>query len=161
MIFLPKTVTFNYTPLTATPMGKVRNIIQTKGNDVYSVPSSVMVYQALELMFEKNIGALLVIDDGRFAGIFTERHYARKLILRGKSSRETTVGEAMTAHPVTVTPDTGIDECMRIMTEKKIRHLPVLDNGQLVGVISMGDVVRYMLEEQQFIIENLEQYITH
>lgn len=159
--FSLKTVTFNYTPLTATPMGKVRNIIQTKGNLIYSVPSSVSVYQALELMFEKNIGALLVVDDDKFSGIFTERHYARKIILRGKSSRETTVGEIMTEQPVTVSPETGIEECMRIMTAKKIRHLPVLDNGQLVGIISMGDVVRYMLEEQKFIIESLEQYITH
>jgi len=142
-------------------MGKVRNIIQTKGNAIYSVPSTVTVYQALELMFEKNIGALLVIDEGKFLGMFTERHYARKLVLRGKSSKETTVGEIMTEQPVTVTCDTSIEECMMIMTEKKIRHLPVADDGKIVGIVSMGDVVRYMIEEQKFIIENLEQYITH
>ena len=142
-------------------MGKVRNIIQTKGKEIYSIPSTVMVYQALELMFEKNIGALLVIDEGKFVGIFTERHYARKLALRGKSSKETTVGEIMTEQPVTVTCDTSIEDCMRIMTIKKIRHLPVMENDKIVGVISMGDVVRYIIEEQKFIIENLEQYITH
>ena len=142
-------------------MGKVRNIIQTKGKEIYSIPSTVMVYQALELMFEKNIGALLVIDEGKFVGIFTERHYARKLALRGKSSKETTVGEIMTEQPVTVTCDTSIEDCMRIMTIKKIRHLPVMENDKIVGVISMGDVVRYIIDEQKFIIENLEQYITH
>jgi CBS domain-containing protein len=142
-------------------MGKVRNIIQTKGNAIYSVPSTVTVYQALELMFEKNIGALLVIDEGKFVGIFTERHYARKLVLRGKSSKETTIGEIMTEQPVTVTCDTSIEDCMRIMTSKKIRHLPVMENNKILGIISMGDVVRYIIEEQKFIIENLEQYITH
>ena len=142
-------------------MGKVRDIIQTKGNAMYSVPSTVTVYQALEVMFEKNIGALLVIDNGKFSGIFTERHYARKIALRGKSSKETLIGEIMTERPVTVTCDTRIDECMKIMTGKKIRHLPVMDNGELAGLISVGDVVKYIIEEQKFIIENLEQYITH
>ena len=142
-------------------MGKVRSIIQTKGNAIFSVGSTVTVYQALEIMFEKNIGALLVIDNGKFVGIFTERHYARKLILRGKSSRETTIGEVMTEGPVTVTCDTSIEECMKIMSGKKIRHLPVMENNQLVGLISVGDVVKDIIQEQKFIIENLEQYITH
>lgn len=142
-------------------MGKVRNIIQTKGNAIYSVAPTVMVYQALELMFEKNIGSLLVVEDDKFLGIFTERHYARKLALRGKSSKETTVGEIMTEQPVTVTPDTTIEDCMRAMTNRKIRHLPVMENDKVIGVVSMGDVVRYIIDEQKFIIENLEQYITH
>ncbi len=142
-------------------MGKVRNIIQTKGNEIYSVPSTVTVYQALKVMLEKNIGALLVIDDGKFRGIFTERHYARKLALRGKSSKETSIGEIMTERPVTVTCESSIEDCMRIMAGKKIRHLPVMENGQILGVVSMGDVVRYIINEQKFIIENLEQYIQH
>jgi CBS domain-containing protein len=142
-------------------MGKVRNIIQTKGNAIFSVASTVTVYQALELMFEKNIGALLVIDDGKFVGIFTERDYARKLVLKGKSSKETTIGEIMTERPITVTCDTTIDECMRTMTERKIRHLPVMEDNKLVGLVSVGDVVKFIIEEQKFIIENLEQYITH
>jgi CBS domain-containing protein len=142
-------------------MGKVRNIIQTKGNAIYSVPSTITVYQSLEAMYEKNIGALLVVDDGKFRGIFTERHYARKLALRGKSSKETTIGEIMTERPVTVNPDTSIEDCMRIMSSKKIRHLPVTENEKLVGLVSMGDVVRYVIDEQKFIINNLEQYIQH
>ena len=142
-------------------MGKVRDIIQTKGNAIYSVPSTITVYQALEVMFEKNIGALLVVDDGKFLGIFTERHYARKLALRGKSSKETPIGEIMTEQPVTVTCETSIEECMKLMTAKKIRHLPVVENGKLVGLISVGDVVKYIIQEQKFIIENLEQYISH
>jgi len=140
-------------------MGKVRNIIQAKGNSIYSVPSTVTVYQALELMFEKNIGSLLVIEQGKFLGIFTERHYARKLVLRGKSSKETLVGEIMTEQPVTVTCDTSIEDCMKIMAGKKIRHLPVMENNEIVGLVSMGDVVKYMIDEQRFIIESLEQYI--
>ncbi len=142
-------------------MGKVRDIIRTKGNEIYSVPSTVTVYQALKVMLEKNIGALLVIDEGKFRGIFTERHYARKLALRGKSSKETSIGEIMTERPVTVTCESSIEDCMRIMAGKKIRHLPVMENNQILGVVSMGDVVRYIINEQKFIIENLEQYIQH
>ena len=142
-------------------MGKVRNIIQTKGSEIYSVPATVTVYQALEIMLEKNIGALLVMENGKFSGIFTERHYARKLALRGKSSKETTIGEIMTERPATVTSETSIEECMRIMASKKIRHLPVMENDKIIGLVSMGDVVRYIIDEQKFIIENLEQYIKH
>lgn len=142
-------------------MGKVRNIIQTKGSTVFSVPSNTTVYKALELMLEKGIGALLIIDDGNFVGIFTERDYARKLILKGKASKETPISEVMTRNPITVTPDTSIEDCMKIMSDKKFRHLPVMDNNKLAGLISVGDVVKFIIEEQKFIIENLEQYITH
>jgi CBS domain-containing protein len=142
-------------------MGKVRNIIQTKGNAVFSVQSGITVYNALELMFEKSIGALLVVDNGKFVGIFTERDYARKLILKGKSSKETLIREVMTERPITVALDTSIEDCMKIMSDKKIRHLPVMENDKLVGLISVGDVVKFIIEEQKFIIENLEQYITH
>jgi CBS domain-containing protein len=142
-------------------MGKVRNIIQTKGNAVFSVQSGITVYNALELMFEKSIGALLVVDNGKFVGIFTERDYARKLILKGKSSKETLIREVMTERPITVTLDTSIEDCMKIMSDKKIRHLPIMENEKLLGLISVGDVVKFIIEEQKFIIENLEQYITH
>lgn len=142
-------------------MGKVRNIIQIKGSAVFSVEPDITVYNALELMFEKNIGALLVVENGKFVGIFTERDYARKLILKGKSSKETLIREIMTEHPITVTPDTSIEECMKIMTNKKIRHLPVMEGEKLVALISVGDVVKFIIEEQKFIIENLEQYIHH
>lgn len=142
-------------------MGKVRNIIQTKGNAVFSVQPGITVYNALELMFEKSIGALLVVENGKFLGIFTERDYARKLILKGKSSKDTLIREVMTEHPTTVTLDTSIEDCMKLMSDKKTRHLPVMENDKLLGLISVGDVVKFIIEEQKFIIENLEQYITH
>ncbi len=141
-------------------MGKVRNILAVKGNAVFSVEPDTTVYNALEQMVEKNLGALLVQDKGKFVGIFTERDYARKVILRGKSSRETQIREIMSEHPATVTPDTTIEECMKLMTSRYIRHLPVMEGGQLVGLISIGDVVKYIIDEQKFIIENLEHYIT-
>ncbi|WP_210466425.1 MULTISPECIES: CBS domain-containing protein [Rufibacter] len=141
-------------------MGKVRNILANKGHAIYSIGPDDTVYQALELMCEKNLGALLIIDRGRFTGIFTERDYARKVILKGKASKETLVSEIMSERPITVTPDTPIEECMKLMTQSYIRHLPVLENGELVGLISIGDVVKYIIDEQKFIIENLEHYIT-
>ena len=141
-------------------MGKVRNILQTKGNAIYSVEPDMMVYRAIELMCEKNIGGLLIVENGKLVGIFTERDYARKLILKGKSSKDTPIKDLMTSNLVTVSPETSIDDCMRVMTGRKIRHLPVLDNGNLVGVISIGDVVHYVIEEQKSIIEHLEHYIT-
>jgi len=141
-------------------MGKVRNILHNKGNAVFSVDPNMMVYRAIELMCEKNIGGLLIVEDGKLVGIFTERDYARKLILKGKSSKDTPIKDLMTSNLVTVTPDTSIDDCMRVMTGRKIRHLPVLDKGELVGVISIGDVVHFVIEEQKSIIEHLEHYIT-
>lgn len=141
-------------------MGKVRNILHNKGNVVFSVEPTEMVYRAIELMCEKNIGGLLIVENGKLVGIFTERDYARKLILKGKSSKDTEIRDLMTSNLVTVTPDTSIDDCMRVMTGRKIRHLPVLDKGELVGIISIGDVVHFIIEEQKSIIEHLEHYIT-
>ncbi|KAA3436389.1 CBS domain-containing protein [Rufibacter hautae] len=141
-------------------MGKVRNILASKGHAIYSIEPDDTVYQALELMCEKNLGALLIIDRGRFTGIFTERDYARKVILKGKASKETLVREIMSERPITVTPDTPIEDCMKLMTQSYIRHLPVMENGELAGLISIGDVVKYIIDEQKFIIENLEHYIT-
>ncbi|MGV3502328.1 MAG: CBS domain-containing protein [Adhaeribacter sp.] len=141
-------------------MGKVRNILQTKGNAIISVEPQDTVYYALELMCEKNVGALLVLREGRFAGLFTERDYARKVILKGKASKETLVGEIMTENVATVTPDTPIEECMQLMTRSYIRHLPVLEGQELKGLISIGDLVKYIIDEQKFIIENLEHFIT-
>lgn len=141
-------------------MGKVRNILQAKGNSGIFVSPDTNVFTALELMFERNIGALLVIENDKFIGIFTERDYARKVILKGKSSKEIQIREIMTENPPTVTPDNTIEECMWLMTNKFIRHLPVLDDGKLVGIISIGDVVKYIIDEQKFIIGNLENYIT-
>jgi len=141
-------------------MGKVRNILQSKNNITISVCPDDTVFAALELMVDKNVGALLVMEGDNFIGIFTERDYARKVILKGKASKETRIRDIMTEDPVTVSLDNSIEDCMRLMTNKFIRHLPVIDNGKLVGIISIGDVVKFIIEEQRFIIENLEHYIT-
>ncbi|HZY78557.1 MAG TPA: CBS domain-containing protein [Cyclobacteriaceae bacterium] len=143
-------------------MGKVRNILEAKGNNnhsIFSVEPTTIVYSAIEVMAQKNIGGLLICEDGKLVGIFTERDYARKLILKGKSSKDTTIGELMTRNPFTVNLDSSIEECMQLMSNRRIRHLPVLDNGTLVGVISIGDVVRFIIEEQKSIIAHLESYI--
>lgn len=141
-------------------MGKVRNILQGKPNSAIFVSPDVTVFEALELMFEKNIGSLLVMEQDQFIGIFTERDYARKVILKGKSSKNIKIKEIMTENALTVCSDTTIEECMWLMTNKFIRHLPVIDDGKLTGIISIGDVVKYIIEEQKFIIGNLEHYIT-
>jgi CBS domain-containing protein len=141
-------------------MGTVRHILQKKGNNVIAIEPTSTVFKALETMVEQNVGALIVMDQGKFAGMFTERDYARKVILKGKASRDTLVQEIMSEHPAAVTPDTTIDQCMALMTEKYIRHLPVLENKQLVGLVSIGDIVKCMIDEQKCIIEDLEHYIT-
>jgi CBS domain-containing protein len=142
-------------------MGKVRNILQAKGNQVFSVEPTTTVYKAIELMSEKNIGGLIIAGaDGNMLGIFTERDYARRVILQGRSSKDTAIGEIMTTDPITVSPDNSIEDCMKLMTGRFVRHLPVLDNGCLCGMISIGDVVRFIIDEQRGIIEELEVYIT-
>lgn len=141
-------------------MGKVSGILQTKGNQVFSVEPDVTVYRAIEIMCEKNIGGLLITDKGKLTGIFTERDYARKLILKGKSSKDTLIRELMTPNPFTVTPENSIEDCMGMMVNKHIRHLPVVEGDQLVGMISIGDVVRTIIDEQKSIIEHLQSYIT-
>jgi CBS domain-containing protein len=137
----------------------VRNILQKKGNAVYSVTPDMIVYDALEFLEDKNLGALVVVENGKLVGIFTERDYARKVILKGRASKETLVRDVMTERPVFVTPNSTIEECMQLMSDKWIRHLPVLENDQLVGVISIGDVVRFIINEKDFIIQNLQHYI--
>ena len=141
-------------------MGKVRNILETKKTAPVVINPDNTVFEALELMFEKNIGALLVMDQEKFVGIFTERDYARKVILKGKASREIMISEIMTQNPVTVSSDTTIEDCMSMMTDKFIRHLPVIDDEKLTGIISIGDVVKFIIEDQQYIIGNLEHFIT-
>lgn len=145
-------------------MATVKNILDLKPNkhSVFSVEPTATVYHAIELMCDKNIGGLLIVENGKLLGIFTERDYARKLILKGKSSKDTQIQELMTPNPVTVAPESTVEACMKIMTDKRIRHLPVLDQEQnLVGLISIGDLVKQIIDEQKFIIENLEQYITN
>lgn len=142
-------------------MEVIRKIIQNKGNIIYSVSPETTVYHALELMYEKNISAVLVMENDTPAGIFTERDYARKVVLKGKTSKETRIDEIMTRDLITVSPENSIEEAMKIMSTRHIRHLPVMENGRLVGIVSIGDVVKYIIDEQQFIIGNLQQYISH
>jgi CBS domain-containing protein len=140
-------------------MGKVRDILESKGSVVFAVQPSTIVYAAIELMCEKNIGGLLIVENDKLVGIFTERDYARKLILKGKSSKDTPISELMTKDPFTVTPENSIEDCMNLMTDKHIRHLPVVDGNKLIGMISIGDVVKTIIHEQRGIIEHLESYI--
>ena len=138
----------------------VRDMLRGKSN-VYSVGPSDTIYDALRLMADKNIGAVVVVSKNQeIDGIFSERDYARKVILLGKTSRETVVSEIMTTRVVSVEPDWTADQCMALMTEKRIRHLPVIEQGRLIGVISIGDVVRAVVDEQQFTINSLQRYIT-
>ncbi|MNK57544.1 Hypoxic response protein 1 [compost metagenome] len=141
-------------------MGKVRNVLQGKANPVIFVSPDTTVFEALQVMFEKNVGALLVMEQEKFVGMMTERDYARKVILKGKSSKETQVREIMSKNPVLVSSNTTIEECMWLMTNKFTRHLPVIDDDKLTGIVSIGDIVKYIIDEQKFIIGNLEHYIT-
>ena len=137
----------------------VRDILRHKP-DVYIVRRDDTVYSALQLMAEKNIGAVLVMDGDDLAGIFSERDYARRGILHGHPSRDTAVGTIMTAEVVSISPSMTVDDCMALMTERRIRHLPVVDDDRVVGVVSIGDVVRAVVEEQRFTIRSLENYVT-
>ena len=137
----------------------VRDMLRGK-SDVYSVGPRETVYDALRLMADRNIGAVLVRSNEKLEGIFSERDYARRVVLLGKMSRETLVSEIMTPRVVSVEPNWTADQCMALMTEKRIRHLPVMEQGRLVGVISIGDVVRAVVDEQQFTIDVLQRYIT-
>jgi len=142
-------------------MERVRELLAQKGSAIWSIGPDRMVYRALELMNEKEIGALLVIDGEQVVGIISERDYARKVILQGKSSKETSIREVMTSNLYAVTPDTSIEECMALMTEKRFRHLPVLDeDGNVAGMISIGDLVKETISDQKFLIEQLERYIS-
>jgi CBS domain-containing protein len=140
-------------------MATVSVILSEKGTKVWSVAPSDTVFAALELMAEKDIGALLVLDGTRITGIFSERDYARKVILMGKASKSTPVSEIMTREVLVVSPDSSLEECMGVMTGKKVRHLPVLDGDEIVGMISIGDVVNQLLNQKEFVIEQLESYI--
>lgn len=141
-------------------MGKVRDILRSKGSVVFSVSPDVTVYEGIEIMCAKNVGGLLITENDKPVGIFTERDYARKVVLKGKSSKDTPMREIMTSKLITVSSDHTVEDCMAIMTDKHIRHLPVVDGDQLVGLISIGDVVRFVINEQRDIIDQLEHYIT-
>ena len=141
-------------------MNTIRQLLQTKGHDLWSARPDTSVYDALQLMDEHSIGALLVLDGDDLVGIFSERDYARKVVLKGKTSRGTNVEEIMSRRVSCVRTDQTIEECMALMTDKQIRHLPVLEDDKLVGVISIGDVVKAVISEQEFLISQLENYIT-
>jgi CBS domain-containing protein len=136
----------------------VRRMLSGKG-DVYAVGPGDTVYDALRLMADRNIGAVLVLSDQKIEGIFSERDYARKVVLLGKTSKETPVREIMTIDVISVDPDWTAEQCMALMTEKRVRHLPVVENERVVGVISIGDVVRTVVDEHRFTIKSLEGYI--
>jgi signal-transduction protein with cAMP-binding, CBS, and nucleotidyltransferase domain len=138
----------------------VGQVLRAKGFGYSSIQSGSTAYEALELMAEKNIGALLVMEGDRLVGVFSERDYARKVILKGKSSKNTVVRDLMTSNPVTVSPDRTIAECMLLMTNNHIRHLPVLDGNLLLGVVSIGDIVHTIITSQESTIQELESYIT-
>ena len=137
----------------------VRSILARKGANVWSVSPQASVYDAIALMAEKGVGALVVLQEGKLVGILSERDYARKVMLKGKASRETPVEEIMSSPVITVTPTDTVDECMRVVTVNKIRHLPVLDSGKLVGVVSIGDLVREIVQLQAETINQLSSYI--
>lgn len=139
----------------------VSQLLQQKGRNIYSVTSEISVFEALKIMGEKNIGALLVIEDSVLTGIISERDYARKVILKNRTSRDTLVKEIMTENVITVSPSNSIDECMSIMSDKHFRHLPVVDGSTVVGIISIGDIVTSIINEQKEVIQQLHSYITN
>ena len=142
-------------------MKTVRQVLATRTGPVLSVTSDTSVYDTLVIMAEKHVGALLVIDDGKLNGIFSERDYARSVVLKGKTSRDTPVKEVMTdkQYLITVSPTNTVEECLNLVSTKRIRHLPVMEDGKVVGIISIGDLVKETIEYQQFLIQQLESYI--
>jgi len=142
------------------PYGTISEILNHKGGQVWSISPDETVFDAIELMAEKNIGALLVIESNRLVGILTERDYTRKVALKGKSSKQTAVREILTGNPVHVTPDHTIEDCMRLMTEQRVRHLPILEANRILGVVSIGDLVNWIITAQSSTIHQLQTYIS-
>ena len=141
-------------------MRTVEQLLQVKGTDIWSIEPLTTAYNALQIMAEKNVGALLVMEKEKVVGIFSERDYARKVILKEKSSKNTSVGELMTREVIYIDAKSTLEESMALMTAKRIRHLPVLKNNRLSGIVTLGDVVRQIISDQQFAIRELEKYIT-
>jgi len=141
-------------------MATVNQLLDQKGHEVLSIGPDESVFDAIKKMADNNIGSLVVTEGEKLVGIITERHYARNVFLKGKSSPETTVREIMSTHVVCARPEQSVEECMAVMTDKAVRHLPVLEKKQLIGVVSIGDLVKNIISDQKFIIEQLEHYIT-
>ena len=141
-------------------MDLVWQVLESKGHDVWTIAPDATVFEALELMADKDIGALLVFDGSEMVGIFSERDYARKVILQGKDGTKTRLREVMSSRVLYVRPEQSVEDCMALMTDKHIRHLPVVDGDRLVGLISIGDIVKAVISQQVFIITQLENYIT-
>lgn len=141
-------------------MKTVAQLLQTKSPELYTIEPTASVLDAIKIMAQEKIGALLVMENEKLRGIITERDYARKVILEGKSSHDTPVEEIMTPKAICARPNQNIEECMAVITEKRVRHLPVIEDNRVVGIISIGDLVKAIIEEQQFIIEQLEHYIS-
>ena len=141
-------------------MTTVKSVLHTKGNNIYSIAPEATVFDALKIMAEKNIGALLVMQQEKVVGIFSERDYARKIVLKGESSHTTAVQDVMTSGVLSVHSEQSIDECMALMTDKHVRHLPVIENGNLIGLVSIGDIVKTIISEHEYTIKQLENYIT-
>jgi CBS domain-containing protein len=138
----------------------ILSVLKQKGTGVFSISPSTCVYDALEIMADKEIGALPVMVSGRLAGMVSERDYARKVILQGKSSKDTAVSEIMTSEVITVTPEDSVDTCMMLMTQHRVRHLPVVERDEVVGIVSLGDLVKYVISAQEQEISHLHAYIT-
>lgn len=138
----------------------VRLVLKQKGQIVWSVSPEDCVYDAIEIMANKHVGALMVVSEGKLVGVVSERDYARKVILQGKSSKQTLVKEIMTSPAIYLTPEQSVEDGMRVMTDKHIRHLPIVENGELLGVVSIGDLVKWVISAQQHTISQLHSYIT-
>ena len=141
-------------------MTTVQRLLENKGHLVWSIAPDASVFEAVQLMADKRVGALMVVEQNELVGVVSERDYAREIVLKDRVSRDTPVSAIMTRRVLYVRPDQTLDECMALMTEKNLRHLPVLDNGRLIGVISMRDVVKDLISEKEFMIAQLENYIT-
>lgn len=141
-------------------MKRVRDVLQVKGSEVFTIEPDASVYDAIKIMADQSIGALVVLQGEHLVGLISETDYARKIVLQGRTSANTRVREIMTDRVLYVSPDQDISECMALMTEKRFRHLPVMDNDQLAGLISIGDLVKSIIDEQLFTIEQLERYIS-
>lgn len=141
-------------------MTTIKQLLKSKGSNVWTISPDATVFEALELLAKKNIGALVVVEGESLAGIFSERDYARKVILHGKASKETKVGELMTPRVFFLHPNKTIEDCMVIMTMKRIRHIPILEEGRIIGMVTMGDVVKILISEKENKIRDLESYIS-